>query len=233
MKEHGLIQRKRIHQIHIRIEDERCKILQIDTRLEEIVDTTSYFLDRSQDILEILKGIMVWVETNKESTTEPAIKDQQTLKQEYELLEFANNVAEEFKKTVKKTKTTCAKFCRRALSTHNQCHTSAEKRLDVLPKHELFLKNLQDRYQEDEQEIQQVKDLDELIFKNLVAQVVVSIHLLEYQLCLSTARIERIKTQAAKYEINIRFLEPFGFEGIAADAHAWKKYINKKAGPSS
>ena len=59
LKEHVLIQRKRIHQIQIRIVDERCKILQIDTRLEEIIDTTSYFLDRSQDILEILKGRMV------------------------------------------------------------------------------------------------------------------------------------------------------------------------------
>ena len=39
----------------------------------------------------------------------------------------------------------------------------------VLPEHELFLKHLQDRYKEDEQEIQQVKDLDEWILKNAVA----------------------------------------------------------------
>ena len=121
LKEHVLIQRKRIHQIQIHIEDERCKILQIDTRLEEIVDTTSYFLDRSQDILEILKGRMVWVETNKEYPVELAVKYHQTLKQEYELLEFAINVAEDFKKIVKKTKATCAEFCRRVLSTYNRC----------------------------------------------------------------------------------------------------------------
>ena len=127
MKEHVLTQRKRIHQIQIRIEDERCKILQIDTRLEEIVDTTSYFLDRSQDILEIPKGRMVWVEINKESPTDLAVKDQQTLKKEYELLEFSINVTEEFKKIVKKTKTTCTEFCRRVISTYNRCHTSAEK----------------------------------------------------------------------------------------------------------
>ena len=105
LKDHVLTQRKRIHQIQIWIEYERCKILQIDTRLEEIVDTTSYFLDRSQDILEILKRRMVWVDTNKESPIELAIKYQQTLKQE-----FAINVAEGFKKTVKKTKTSCAEF---------------------------------------------------------------------------------------------------------------------------
>ena len=73
----------------------------------------------------------------------------------------------------------------------------------MLPEHELFLKNLQDRHQEDEQEIQQVKDLDEWILKNAVTQATVSIHLLEDQLCLSPARIEGVKNQAAKYEINI------------------------------
>ena len=180
MKEHVLIQRKTIHQIQIGIEDERCKILQIDTRLEEIIDTTSYFLDRSQDILETLKGRMVWVETNKESPMELAIKDHQILKQEYDLLEFAVNVAEEFKKTVNKTKGACVEYCRRVLATYNRCQNSAEKRLDVIPEHELFLEHLQNRYQEDEQEIQQVKDLDEWILKNVVAHAVVSIHLLEY-----------------------------------------------------
>ena len=84
------------------IEEERCKILQIDTRLEEILDTTSYFLDRSQEIPEILIGRMVWIETNNESPIELPVKDQQSLKQEYDLLEFEINVAEEFKKTIKK-----------------------------------------------------------------------------------------------------------------------------------
>ena len=66
--------------------------------MEEIVNTTSYFLDRTQDILEILKGRMVWVETNKESPIDLSVKYQQTLNQEYELMEFASNIAEEFKK---------------------------------------------------------------------------------------------------------------------------------------
>ena len=59
LKEHVLTQRRNIHKLQICIEDERCKILQIDTILEEILDTTSYFFDRSQDILEILTGTMV------------------------------------------------------------------------------------------------------------------------------------------------------------------------------
>ena len=94
---------------------------------------------------------MVWVETKKESPADLSIKDQQTLKQEYELIEFASNIAEEFKKTVKKTKTACAEFCRRVLFTYNRCQTSAKKTLEVLPEHELFLKHLQDRYKEHEQ----------------------------------------------------------------------------------
>ena len=69
--------------------------------------------------------------------------------------------------------------------------------------------------------------------KNAVAHAVVSIHLLEDKLRLSLARIEVVKNQAAKYEINIRFLEPSDFERIVAETQAWKKFINDQAGPSS
>ena len=34
------------------------------------------------------------------------------------------------------------------------------------------------------------------------------------------------------YEINICFLEPSDFESMVAEAQAWKKFINDKAGPS-
>ena len=103
----------------------------------------------------------------------------------------------------------------------------------MLPEHELFLKHLQDRYKEDEQEIQQVKDLDEWILKNAVAHATMSIHLLEDHLCLIPAWIEGVKTLAGKYEINICFLEPSGFESIAADANAWNKFTGEQDGPSS
>ena len=75
--------------------------------------------------------------------------------------------------------------------------------------------------------------MDEWILKNAVAHAAVSIDLLEDQLRLFLARIEGVKTQAAKYEINIRFLEPSRFESIAADANAWKKFTNEQAGTSS
>ena len=54
-----------MHQLQMSIEEERCKILQVDSRLEEIQDTTSYFVDRSQDILEVLASRIVWIEPMK------------------------------------------------------------------------------------------------------------------------------------------------------------------------
>ena len=105
--------------------------------------------------------------------------------------------------------------------------------MESIPEHKLFIEHLQNRYQEDKQEIQQVKDLDEQILKNTVAYAAISIHLLEDQLCLSPARIEGVKNHADKYEINIHFLELSRFEGIVAEAHAWKKFIKNQDGPSS
>ena len=75
LKEHVLAQRRKMHQLQMSIEEERYKILQVDNRLEEIPDTTSYFVDRSQDILEVLTGRIVWLETNKETLAELPVKD--------------------------------------------------------------------------------------------------------------------------------------------------------------
>ena len=105
--------------------------------------------------------------------------------------------------------------------------------MDNFSEHSLFLEMLQRRYQEDEQRIQHIKSLDEKTLRNEVAHSVVSVQLLEDQLRLSVARIEVIRNQAAKFEINIRFLEPSEFESIASEASAWKKFLNSQARPSS
>ena len=110
---------------------------------------------------------------------------------------------------------------------------AVEQRLDAFPEHELFTGMLQSRYQEDEQRIQQVKVLDEQILKNEVSHSAVSVQLLEDQLRLSSARIEVIKNQAAKFEININFLEPLEFESIASKDQAWKNFLNNQEGPST
>ena len=50
---------------------------------------------------------------------------------------------------------------------------------------------------------------------------------------LNTARVEAIKNQAEKFELRIQFLEPSSFEGLAAEAAAWRKFLKSQAGPSS
>ena len=77
-----------------------------------------------------------------------------------------------------------------------------------------------------------MKRLDEEVLKTEITHVVVSSHLLGDQFFLISARVVGIKDQAATHEITIRFLEPSGFENIAADANAWKKFMNEQAEPS-
>ena len=88
-------------------------------------------------------------------------------------------------------------------------------------------------YQEEEKKIQHIKALDDQTLRDAVDHSAVSVQLLEDQLRLSAARIEAIKNQDAKFNINIHFLEPSEFEGLASEALAWKKFLNAQAGPSS
>ena len=92
---------------------------------------------------------------------------------------------------------------------------------------------LQKRYQEEEAKVQHIKALDDQILRSEVDHSAISVQLLEDQLWLSTSRIEAIKNQAANFEINIQFLEPCAFEGIASEALAWKKFLDTQVGPSS
>ena len=94
------------------------------------------------------------------------------------------------------------------------------------------MKQLQERCSKDEQALQQVKKLDEKILKTEIAHAAMSIHLLEYQLRFIPARIMGVKTQAAQHEITIRFIEPSGFENIAAKENVWIKFMNEQVGPS-
>ena len=106
------------------------------------MDTTSYFVDRSQDILEVLTRRIVRIEANEEILADLPAKDQHSLKQDYELLEFAINTVEEFKKAVKKTRGACTEYCRRVLVTYNRCQVPTEQILEALPEHELLTKML-------------------------------------------------------------------------------------------
>ena len=109
----------------------------------------------------------------------------------------------------------------------------AEQRLEVFPDHNSFVDILQKKYQEEEAKIQHIKALDHQVLRSEVDHSAIDVQLLEDQLRLSAARIEAIKNKATKFDINIQFLEPCAFEGIASEALAWKKFLSAKAGPSS
>ena len=81
--------------------------------------------------------------------------------------------------------------------------------------------------------MQHIKAIDDQILRSEVGHSVVSVQLLEYQLRLSATRVEAIKNQDEKFEINIHFLEPYAFEGIASEASKWKKFLDAPVGPSS
>ena len=53
-----LAQKAKMLQLQAAIEEERCKVLQVDGRLEEILETSSFFVDRSYDVLEVLTARM-------------------------------------------------------------------------------------------------------------------------------------------------------------------------------
>ena len=97
------------------------------------------------------------MENNEETPAELPSKDQQTLKWDYDLLEFSINTTEDFKKAIKKTKGACVEFFRRLLITYNRCQTEAEQRLDVFLDHNSFVEMLQKRYQEEEVKVQHIK----------------------------------------------------------------------------
>ena len=101
LKEHILVQKARILQLYIALEEERCKVLPIDNRLGEIMETSSYFVDRSQDALEVLNARMARLENNAETTARLPSKDH------HDLIEFAVRTTEDFKKTVKRTQGAC------------------------------------------------------------------------------------------------------------------------------
>ena len=92
---------------------------------------------------------------------------------------------------------------------------------------------LQKRHQDAEARTTQIQSINAVVLKNEVGHAAVSIQVLEDQLRLSPARIEAIRNQVDKFEINIQFLEPCAFEGLAAEAAAWKKFFENQAGSSS
>ena len=111
---------------------------------------------------------MARLENNEENPAELPAKDQQALKRDYNLVEFAINTTEEFKKEVKKTKGLCTEFFGILLNTFNRCEIKVEERLEAFPDHDAFVELLQKRFQEEEAEVQDIGAMDDLILRSQV-----------------------------------------------------------------
>ena len=90
-------------QLKTALEEERCKALQIDCRLEEIMETSSYFVDQSQEVLEVLSARMERPEDDAETPKGLPAKYHQALRRDHNLVEFAISTTEDFKKAMKNT----------------------------------------------------------------------------------------------------------------------------------
>ena len=66
------------------------------------MENSSYFVDRSQDVLEVLSARMARPEDDAETPEGLLAKYHQALKKDHNLIEFAISTAEDFKKVVKK-----------------------------------------------------------------------------------------------------------------------------------
>ena len=81
--------------------------------------------------------------------------------------------------------------------------------------------------------MQCISAIDEQILRNETGHSAISVQLLEEQIRLNTARIEAIPKQADKFDLSIQFLEPSSFESLAAEAAAWRKFLEDQAAPPS
>ena len=111
----------------------------------------------------------------KEAPAELPSKDKQALKRDHDLIEFAINTAEDFQKTVKKTKGAYTEFFRRALVTYNRCQVEAEQRLYEFPDHGVFIEMLQKRQQDEEARVQRIKAINDQILKDEIGHTAVSV----------------------------------------------------------
>ena len=100
------------------------------------MNTIAKFRDTTQDIVEVIQGILAWLETTQEQPKNTPIKASERLQLEYGMIGFSNRTAENLIKAVQKTVDKCRVFTKKVLSTYNRCQTSSKKRLDELPPHE-------------------------------------------------------------------------------------------------
>ena len=145
----ALFLRNKIYQMQIQIAKEVLKVKKVEARLEEISVIASQFRDKTQNAMEIIQGILTWLETTKDPPANTPFKYSERMQLEFELIGFGNKSIERLLEAIKKTKNQCMEFCEKVLTTYNRCQTSSKRRLNDLPPHEEHLQQLQARFQED------------------------------------------------------------------------------------
>ena len=92
--------------MQVQIVEEVFKVRQVEAQLQEILVIATEFKDKTQEVVEVIQGLLTWLETTKELLENTPVKDPASLQLEYELMGFSNRAAEklieEFKKTIDK-----------------------------------------------------------------------------------------------------------------------------------
>ena len=79
----ALFLKNKIYWIHVQITKEVLKVRQIEAQLEEMLVIASQFKDKTQGIMEIIQGILTWLETTKEPLPNAPVKDSEIMQLEY------------------------------------------------------------------------------------------------------------------------------------------------------
>ena len=66
LREHALLLRGKIYQVHMKLKEEVYQIKQVEAKLQEISMISTEFKARTQEIAETIQGQLTWLETNKD-----------------------------------------------------------------------------------------------------------------------------------------------------------------------
>ena len=74
LTKHALMLRSKIYQMQVQIVEEVLKVRKVEYQLEEILVISSQFKDKTQNVMEIIQGILTWLETTKEPPSNAPVK---------------------------------------------------------------------------------------------------------------------------------------------------------------
>ena len=83
---HVIFIKNKIYQMQVQIAGEVFKVKQVEDRLQKILATDTDFKDKTRDIVEVIQGILTWLETTKEPPENTPVKMPERLQLEYELI---------------------------------------------------------------------------------------------------------------------------------------------------